>query len=408
MRIEDIQQFKEMSRDLSILMVDDEVNLTRDYLEIAQRFFTHTDIANSAMEAIKLFEKGKYDIIYTDLNMPGMNGIELIDAIKKIDQNQKFIVISASDDSDKLMQLLSLNVSGFIVKPFSISKFIHVSREQISILLQSQLLAKQTNQLQSDLIKVTQEKQAQENMLIQQSKLAQTGEMISMIAHQWRQPLSSITAQLSNLKTRLDLEMYADEENPFLALSTDFLNCFTQVEESVTFLSTTINDFRNFYRPNNDKNLFKICDAVKSVLSMLNLEKRQIEVTLKCGQYQDFEVHTFEGELKQVMMSILNNAADALMEHSINEPKVLILLDEKDENIILSITDNAGGIADDIIDHIFLPYFSTKNEKNGTGLGLHMAKTIMEQHVHGTLEVKNSAHFGGAEFTIKIPKTKDS
>lgn len=408
MQIEDIQQFKDIAQDLSILMVDDEVTLTSNYLGIAQRFFKHIDIANSAIEALGYFEQDKYDLIYTDLNMPGMNGIELIHALKKVDPNQKFIVISASDDSNKLMQLLALNVSGFIVKPFSIDNFIHISREQISILLQSRLIRKQTNQLQNDLLKVTQEKQTQENMLIQQSKLAQTGEMISMIAHQWRQPLSSITAQLSNLKTRLDLEMYAHEDNPFLAFSTDFFNCYTQVEESVVFLSTTINDFRNFYRPDNNKKLFKICDAVESVLHMLNLEKRQIDVILKCEEYRNCEVYTFESELKQVIMSILNNAADALMEKAIKEPKVSISIEEKDENLILCIMDNAGGIPDDIIEHIFLPYFSTKNEKNGTGLGLHMAKTITEQHLRGTLSVKNSPHFGGAEFTIKIPKTKES
>lgn len=404
MQLKEVEQFKQISKDLSILMVDDEVTLTENYLGIAQRFFKHVQIANSADKVIECFEKKRFDIIYTDLNMPGIDGIELIQTIKKIDPKQIFIVISASDESDKLMQLIGLNISGFILKPFTIDNFIQVSMEQTSILLQSRSIEEKSEQLHNDLLQVTQEKQVQEKMLIQQSKLAQTGEMISMIAHQWRQPLSSISAALATLKVRIELDTYEQSKSPVTEFSSDFDETHKKVENTVGYLSRTIDDFRNFYRPDNEKKLFKLCDSLESVLGMLNLKNRQIEVVLKC---EKFEIYTFEGELKQVIMSIINNAADALLQNVIKEPKVSISTEGKDDNILLCIMDNAGGIPENIIDDIFLPYFSTKDEKNGTGLGLHMAKTIIEKHVKGSLSVKNSTQFGGAEFMISIPKTTE-
>ena len=402
--IEDIKQFKQMCLNISILMVDDEVELTKYYKEIAQRFFESVDIANSGKEALEMFKLNRYDVIYTDLNMPGMNGIELIRQIKEINSKQKFIVISASNEADKLMELLHLNVSGFIVKPFTINNFMHVSMEQISIILQAKVLLEQTDELNKEIVKITKEKQDQEQMLIQQSKLAQTGEMISMISHQWRQPLSSITTILSGLKTRLDLGTYDKEESPILAITNDFNKAFVKIEDTACFLSKTINDFRNFYRPDNKKNYIDICEAMDCVLRILNPKENNIEVDYQCCDVED--VYTFEGELKQVFISIINNAIDALLENNISEAKISIHISQDENNILLSILDNAGGIPMNIIDNIFLPYFSTKSEKNGTGLGLHMAKTIIEHHVNGSLKVKNSDLTKGAEFTISIPKSK--
>lgn len=403
---EDIEQFKQMCLNISVLMVDDEVELTKSYKKIALRFFESVDIANSGTQALEMYKQNKYNIIYTDLNMPGMNGIELIRKVKKINPKQTFIVISAGNESEKLMELLSLNISGFIVKPFKTSNFLHVSTEQISIILQSRLLLEQADELNKEIVKITKEKQDQEKMLIQQSKLAQTGEMISMISHQWRQPLSSITTTLSGLKTRFDLGIYDDKENPVEAISTDFNRAFHKIENTAKFLSKTVNDFRNFYRPDNEKTAVDICNAMNSVLRIINPHENNIEVNYSCLTVAGREVFTFEGELKQVFISIINNAIDALLDKEIVNPKISIEITQKDDNLIVSITDNAGGIPEDIIDNIFLPYFSTKSEKNGTGLGLHMAKTIVERHSNGILSVKNSKAFNGAEFTISIPKSK--
>jgi signal transduction histidine kinase len=388
-------------------MVDDEVELTKNYRDIAERFFKDVDIANSGEEAIEMFKIGKYDIIYTDLNMPEINGVELIRTIKKIDEEQKFIVISASNESDKLIDLLSLNISGFILKPFNLKNFVSISMEQISILLQFRLMQKETTQLNDKLLQVTKEKQDQEMMLIQQSKLAQTGEMISMIAHQWRQPLSSITTVIAGLKIRLDLGIYEEKENPLDAVKSDLYKTFSKIENSAEFLSKTINDFRNFYRPDNKKILFNLYDALESVLRMLSLNNdNDINIEFDSCAFDNSYINSFEGELKQVFMSIINNSVDALLEKDIQNPKISISIKDEQDNLIVTIADNADGIPLEIIEKIFLPYFSTKNKKNGTGLGLHMAKTIIEQHVNGSITVQNSERLGGAEFTITVPQAQ--
>ena len=404
--LEDIRQFKEMCEDVSILMLDDEEMITQSYGDIASRFFDFVEISNNPVEVLQNYDAQKHDIIYTDLNMPHMNGIELIRAIKKINVHQKFIVISASDDIEKLLELLSLNVSGFIVKPFNLQKFIEVSMDQVSIILQNRLRKEEQLKLQEDLLNVTEEKDEQEEMLIQQSKLAQTGEMISMISHQWRQPLSSITTVVAGIKTRLELGVYENKENPLDAITSDLLKAFEKIETTASFLSKTINDFRNFYSPDKKEALFNIYNSIRTVFEMLNVDQHSIDFTIECVNAERTNVVTFESELKQVLLCIINNAVDVLKENNISSPKVSVSIESLENVVVIYIRDNAGGVPEDIIDNIFLPYFSTKTEKNGTGLGLHMAKTIVEEHIKGYLSVVNSTVFNGAEFVIHIPKNQ--
>ncbi|NOR57636.1 MAG: response regulator [Sulfurimonas sp.] len=400
--INEIKQFKQMCSNISILMVDDEVMLTKYYEEIASRFFDKVDIANSGQEALDMYEVNKYDVIYTDINMPLISGIDLIRKIKDINDKQKFIVISASNDNDKIMELLTLNISGFIVKPLTLDSFVNISQEQISIVLQMRSMEEQAKNLTTTLKKVEEENKEKEKMLIEQSKLAQTGEMISMISHQWRQPLSSITTTIAGLKVRLELGTYEASENPVQKMTEDFTKAFVKMEESAIFLSNTIDDFRNFYRPDNDKSSFNICKTMETVLSMIDMKDYTVE--LEFSFLKSNQVFTFEGELKQVFICIINNAIDAIKEKHIEKPKILITMSDNEKDTLVSISDNAGGVPSDIIENIFLPYFSTKTQKNGTGLGLHMANTIVKEHVGGTLSVKNIESPNGAKFTITIPK----
>lgn len=247
----------------------------------------------------------------------------------------------------------------------------------------------------------------QEEMLIQQSKFAESGEMISMISHQWRQPISVIIAHLTTLKTRHILGLYEKEEDPLKAFSSDFDQAYEKIGETAEHLCDTINHFRDFYRPDNKEKPVNACDTMTNILEMLNLDKEKINIEFVCEDREVTKLFTFEGELKQVFMCVLNNAVDALEEKSIEDQKIFVSIGSKDEKLTILISDNAGGIPTDIISNIFDAYFSTKDEKNGTGLGLHMAKTIIERHMHGTISAHNSIEHGGAEFKICIPKGLD-
>ncbi|MDH5465109.1 MAG: response regulator, partial [Thiovulaceae bacterium] len=136
----DFQELFELSKSLKVLIVDDDMILLENYKSMAEKFFEKVSIASDGGEALQMHEPGRFDIIYTDINMPTMNGVELIREIKKYDSKQQFIVISASDDSGYLLELLQLQVNSFIVKPFQLENFIETTRDKVSIILQNHLM----------------------------------------------------------------------------------------------------------------------------------------------------------------------------------------------------------------------------------------------------------------------------
>ncbi len=226
-----------------------------------------------------------------------------------------------------------------------------------------------------------------EKLMQQQYRLAQMGEMISMIAHQWRQPLSAITATTGTiiLKSKLN------KLEPATAIELS-----EKIKSFSLHLSSTIDDFRNFFKPNKTKkatNYQKIIDSVL-MISESSMKTNDIELVLDIGEIVEFE--TYENELKQVLLNLIKNSEDALLDNSIKDPKIVIKIDKYS----ISIKDNAGGIPEDIMEKIFDPYFSTKLKKDGTGLGLYMSKLIIEDHCRGKLTVSNDEE--GAIFQINL------
>ncbi len=238
-------------------------------------------------------------------------------------------------------------------------------------------------------------------MMQQQSRLAQMGEMLSMIAHQWRQPLSAITAASGAISIKARLKKL--DNDTALELSNKIQN-FSQ------HLSKTIDDFRDFFKTNKKKtktNFKKITNDVLDIIQN-SLTNKNIKLSVNIISSNDFV--SYENELKQVLLNLIKNAEDVLVDKKIDKPKIIININ----NNKLTVTDNAGGISDEIIDKIFDPYFSTKTKKDGTGLGLYMSKTIVEEHCGGTLRVRNITFkgedemvFKGAEFEIILGDIDD-
>ena len=227
--------------------------------------------------------------------------------------------------------------------------------------------------------------------LLQQSKLAQMGEMISMIAHQWRQPLTAISSTASDLHLKVILQKYDPDY---------FEGKLEKIDEFSQHLSSTIDDFRNFYKEDKEKEKTHCFELIEGALSIVESSLDSRGVVVKKDFQCDKFVYTFPNELRQVILNILKNAEDVLLEKGIENPQILIKTYGDEEFSILSISDNGGGIPQDIIENIFDPYFSTKTKKDGTGLGLYMSKTIIEDHCEGELFVSNNTE--GACFTVKI------
>lgn len=229
-----------------------------------------------------------------------------------------------------------------------------------------------------------------------QARLAQLGEMLNMISHQWRQPLMSISATTSYLYGKLLIDEFDKNE---------FIKEMELIEESSQHLSNTINDFRNFFKVDKQKVLTSFEDIIDNTLKIIKpiLSHNQIEIKTDFNSHST--IYSLENEIRQVVLNILKNAEDAFLENEIRNR--VIEVKTFDENLFayLEISDNAGGIKAHHIDKVFDSYFTTKSSSNGTGLGLCMSKTIIEDNCKGKLTVYNNSN-NGATFTIKLPIKK--
>jgi len=246
---------------------------------------------------------------------------------------------------------------------------------------------------------ITKEKE-KDALILQQSRHAVMGEMIGNIAHQWRQPLSSISTIATGANLRYKNKLLSDEELD---------EVFVKIKDHTLHLSKTIDDFREFFHEDSAKELFEIKDVIEH--SIVLTEATYKENNIKLSFSQDDSSLSTKGsasKFSQVILNILNNARDALIENNIENRMVFIDVTKEDDFIILKIQDNAGGIPEDIIEKIFDPYFTTKHKSQGTGVGLFMSNKIISQHFDGSISVKNkmfvtdSNEHLGAEFTISI------
>ena len=242
--------------------------------------------------------------------------------------------------------------------------------------------------------------------MFHQSRLAQMGEMLSMIAHQWRQPLNAISVAQISITVTLELEKYDLSDKKQREAFLNFLRDKIQrVGQYVQNLSETISDFSDFYKPNKasvirtvDRSILKSYSIIKE-----SIESNLIEVDLDLNSHHQIKI--LESEFMQVIINILANAKEQCTEKNIKHPRITIKSFDIDDETYIEISDNAGGIDEKIIEKIFDPYFSTKLEQNGTGLGLYMSKMIIKDYHSGDIYAKNSD--GGAIFTIKLTKHEE-
>lgn len=253
-------------------------------------------------------------------------------------------------------------------------------------LAQSLEALKQEHLQRMETIDVLREK---DQLLIQQSRLAAMGEMVNNIAHQWRQPLNVVGLHLQHL------ELLCDKGQ----LSNENLNASIQTAmEQITHMSSTIDDFRNFFRPNKEKNVFPLQEAVNKTTSLINADMANKGIEVVMDLQDEGKVFGFFNEFCQALLSILQNARDVLVERKVTTPRINIQSKSEADNLLITITDNAGGIAPEAMSRLFEPYFSTKGVQ-GTGIGLYLAKSIIDA-MGGTITAFNTG--SGAAFKIIV------
>ncbi len=239
----------------------------------------------------------------------------------------------------------------------------------------------------------------QHNMLSQQSKMAAMGEMIGNIAHQWRQPLSTITAASTGLKFEKKYNKLTDE---------NFFKTVDKITDSAQYLSHTIDDFRNFFKSDKNRNKFLVGEVIDKTIGLLETQLKSKEIIV-LQDIDDIMLINLENELIQVLLNLVNNARDELIKLQ-NQSRIILIKAYKEDGFVwITVQDSAGGIPKQNMERIFEPYFTTKHQSRGTGIGLYMSSQIINIHMSGNLTAYNTSfsyegkEYFGAKFMIKLP-----
>lgn len=309
-------------------------------------------------------------------------GFYMDDFYKDLEIKKKYL-----EESNKLA-LQKLFIGSIFVTLLLLFIFIYLSR----------LLEKKFYNYKKSIEKQMNDNIKKDNILAQQSKLAAMGEMLGNIAHQWRQPLSTVSTIVSGIRLHRELgNKDEDLEN----------ESFLKIKKHIEYLSNTIDDFSNFFKPNKLAKEFQLEDMINKTLQLVENQLVKEDIIL-IKEIQNKKIYGFENELIQVLINLINNARDELVKS--DEKKLIFISSKKnDKNIIIKIKDNAGGVNPLILDRIFEPYFSTKGDSKGTGIGLFMSEEILVKHLNGSISVENINYdfeeklYKGAQFTIIFP-----
>ncbi|MBI2355318.1 MAG: HAMP domain-containing histidine kinase [Deltaproteobacteria bacterium] len=247
------------------------------------------------------------------------------------------------------------------------------------------------NMLEERIIAQVNELRQKDRMMIQQSRQAAMGEMINNIAHQWRQPLNNLGLIVQGMQLNHEMGQLSKEEMKGYS---------DMAMATIQFMSRTIDDFRNFFRPDKKRQMFHINQVVSRTISIIEGTLNKHRITIEVDTTDDPVVNGYPNEFSQVILNILTNARDAMAERGIGDPRIKIGMRSENGKAVVTIVDNAGGIPDDVIGRIFDPFFTTKGPDKGTGIGLYMSKEIIEKNMNGRLTARNTGI--GAEFRIEV------
>lgn len=369
-------------KNYSVLFVEDEDAFSAIVKELLENFFKNLYLAKDGLEGLELYKKYSPSIVITDITMPKMDGITMAEKIRELDSEQKIVIISAHGDSTRLIYAIDIGVDYFLTKP-----------------LDSNLLLKKLDLLVSQLYEIERKKRHEEleRTLINQSKMAAMGEMISIIAHQLKQPLTVIPLYFGSFMSELE-----SKDCDCHVVASKFED---NVIEQLEYINSTITLFSNYLKPTSTKSKFSLIKSINETTRILSFKLRRYDIEL-IEKYQSDKliVYGYQKELNQVLINIVSNGMDALIENREKNRRVSITIRVEEEYGVIEIEDNGGGVDAKVKSRIFEPYVSTKG-KNGTGVGLYLAKKIITESFCGKILLEDGEE--GAKFIIKLPLIKE-
>ncbi len=408
-----IVNFKGGDRFAKMLINPNRADLVGKYISDSYKDADGKEFRKEFLKDIR--QKGDSFVIYRYKKM-GVNKKILKLSYFKLYKKYDWVVAAGVylDDIEKSIQdkkrLLLLNIKKEIATTILIYLFFFIVAFLFSIFLGNRIdkffqnykdevqkktieLENLNNKLEERVKEEVEKNREKDQFLVQKSKFIALGEMISNIAHQWRQPLNELSAVMMNIKMRYRKGMLDDEY--FAKKSED-------IDRLLDFMSQTIDDFRNFFLPDKTKKLFCVKEACENVVFIMSSSLKDKNIKVAINIDSEVKIFGYKSEFEQVVLNILSNAKYVLIKNKIKEPCVCITLKDKGDVACLSIEDNGGGIQTEPIEKIFEPYFTTKESSSGTGIGLYMSKLIIEKNMGGSLKAYNSDK--GAIFCIEIKK----
>ena len=356
------------------------------------------EYAYKAPQSGEVEQKISYFVLYPQWNWIVASGVFLGDIEKEYEENIINLSLNVNQKI-KTFQIL-FTVLAFLVVAFALGMFYLQKKrmekasyeiERLNLQLQDRVEKEVTQR-----VALENEKNMHEKLLIQHAKMAEMGEMIGVITHQWKQPLNTISILTQDIT---QMQKFGELNDQSIEYTTQ------NIKQQLGFMVQTIDDFRDFFKPDKEKHSFSVRDAIQSILKIFAIQIKvyDIVVTLQSSAQKD-TIYGIENEFKQVILNILNNAKDIFIEKGLVNSHVSIHLRTMGEHIVVVMSDNAGGINPSLLpDKIFESYVSTKGDK-GTGIGLSMSKMIIEKRFEGSIIARNNDE--GAEFEIVLPLEK--
>ena len=345
-----------------------------------QTFFTNIPFKNKIISSNYKFEYHHQRYVTFVYNLKSFNG----------NNNGKILIaINITADNHRLHNIIKLSI---------VIQLILIVIISLIVIYAFNYFEKVINQLREH-------EKENEKILYQQSKMASMGEMIGNIAHQWRQPLSVISTIASGIMVQKEYGMFKEDH---------LVDDMDKIVKQTAHMSKTIEDFRDFFKSDKEKILFNVKDTIRQNIDLIEASFKNHNITIDPKINQDIELFGYQNELTQALINILNNAKDQLIKLDKEELKLVSIETIIQNNMVeINITDNGGGVPKDIIDKVFDPYFTTKHQSQGTGIGLYMTHEIIVKHFNGQLYVTNvdftyeNKTYTGARFTIALPMIKE-